>query len=189
MLKNANTGIEPEIATIIVGIMQVVATLFASLLVDRLGRRILLIISAFAMATCTIVMGIYFFLQDKDRALTSSLGWLPITALCIFIIAFSIGFGPVPWLMLGEVFGQDVKGLAGSLSGTLNWVLAFIVTKTYSNLAAAIHTGPTFWFYSVLTIIGAVFVIFVVPETKGKSLNEIQDQLDSGKQKESSGAV
>ena len=165
--------------------MQVFATFFASLVVDRLGRRILLIVSAFAMASCTIVMGAYFYMQDLDPHEMESLGWLPVTALCIFIVTFSIGFGPVPWLMLGEVFGQDVKGLAGSLSGTLNWLIAFIVTKTFSNLVTAINTGPTFWLYSVLSVVGAFFVIFVVPETKGKTLNEIQEQLETGKRKDS----
>ena len=157
--------------------MQVVATFISSLVVDRLGRRILLLLSSTVMALCTFLMGIYFYMQDKDSSSVESISWLPVTALCIFIITFSLGFGPVPWLMMGEVFAADIKGFAGSLSGTLNWSLAFIVTKTFSNLVSAIKIGPTFWLFSVMTMIGGVFVFMLVPETKGKSLNDIQKML------------
>lgn len=116
-------GIDAGIATIIVGVMQVVSTFVASLVVDRLGRRLLLLVSDALMALCTLFLGIYFFMKDRDASSVENLGWLPIVSLCIFIVSFSIGFGPVPWLMMGELFASDVKGIAGSLSGTLNWLL------------------------------------------------------------------
>lgn len=93
----AGSGIEPDIATIIVGVMQVAATFVASLVVDKLGRRILLLVSDAVMALCTLMLGIYFFMKDRDADSVSSIGWLPVVSLCLFIVAFSIGFGPVPW--------------------------------------------------------------------------------------------
>jgi Na+/melibiose symporter-like transporter len=93
----AGSAISPEIATIIVGVMQVVATFIASLVVDRLGRRILLLVSDSIMALCTLVLGIFFFMKERDESSVTSIGWLPVVALCLFIVAFSIGFGPVPW--------------------------------------------------------------------------------------------
>lgn len=101
IFKDADTGINPEIATIIVGIMQVVTTFIASLVVDRLGRRMLLLVSDALMAICTILLGIYFYLQNNNKEDVKGLGWLPVLSLCVFIVAFSIGFGPVPWLMVG----------------------------------------------------------------------------------------
>lgn len=94
---DAAGGIDSGIATIIVGVMQVVATLVASLVVDRLGRRMLLLVSDALMAICTLFLGIYFFLKDRDESSVDNLSWLPIVSLCIFIVSFSIGFGPVPW--------------------------------------------------------------------------------------------
>lgn len=96
----ADTGIDPLLATIIVGVMQVVTTFIASLVVDKLGRRLLLLLSDAVMAICTILLGIYFYLQSNDHDV-SNLGWLPVFSLCLFIVAFSFGFGPVPWLMTG----------------------------------------------------------------------------------------
>ncbi|XP_037908884.1 facilitated trehalose transporter Tret1 isoform X3 [Hermetia illucens] len=177
IFRNANTGIDESLSTIVVGLMQVIATLVSVMVVDRLGRRILLLASGAIMAVCTILMGVYFFLQKRNVNDVDNLGWLPILSLCLFIIMFSLGFGPVPWLMMGELFATDVKGVAGPIAGTTNWVLAFIVTKTFNNLLDGIGTAQTFWLFSGITIIGTIFVFFAVPETKGKSLGEIQKLL------------
>lgn len=158
--------------------MQVIATFVSVMVVDRLGRRILLLASSIVMGIATVLMGVYFFMQSKDKNSVDNLGWLPVVCLCVFIVMFSIGFGPVPWLMMGELFASDIKGVAGSIAGTSNWVLAFIVTKTFVNLNKAIGPGETFWLFSGITFVGAVFVFFFVPETKGKSLNEIQQLLE-----------
>lgn len=174
-------GIKPEIATIIVGSMQVVATFVSSMVVDRLGRRILLLASDAIMALCTLFLGIFFFLKDSDRDV-SGISWLPVTSLCVFIVAFSIGFGPVPWLMIGELFASDLKIIAAPIAGMFNWLLAFVITKTFVNLTTFMGNGETFWLFSGLSILGTIFVFFVCPETKGKSLFEIQKMLAGEKE-------
>lgn len=199
----AKTGIQPELATIIVGVMQVIATFVATVIVDRAGRRILLLISDSIMAICTLVLGIYFYIQESEggEAKVEGWGWLPILSLCIFIISFSIGFGPAPWILVGELFAPDVKGLAASLNGTFNWLLggvlknnfinfclinfyfsAFVITKTFVDIVNALGRGGAFWLFSGLSLVGTVFVFFIVPETKGKSLIEIQGILGGDKE-------
>lgn len=89
----ADTGIDSGIAAIIVGIMQVISVFVSSIIVDKLGRRLLLLPSAIVMSICTILLGAYFYMKDQDKESVSSLGWLPIASLCIFIILFSLGFG------------------------------------------------------------------------------------------------
>ncbi|XP_034484214.1 facilitated trehalose transporter Tret1-2 homolog isoform X1 [Drosophila innubila] len=177
IFKDANTGISTGLSTILIGIMQVVATFASTIVVDKLGRRILLLASGIVMALSTTAIGVYFFLKDQNEENVLNLGWLPVASLCIFIIMFSIGYGPVPWLMMGELFATDIKGFAGSIAGTTNWVLAFVITKTFKNLTDGLGSGPTFWLFAGLTVVGVVFVFFIVPETKGKSLNEIQQEL------------
>jgi MFS family permease len=157
--------------------MQVITTFLATLLMDRLGRRILLLTSEIVMALMTITLGIYFFLADRDASNVESINWLPIVALSIFIVVFSLGFGPIPWLMMGELFASDIKGFAGPAATTFNWLLAFIVTNTFNNLRNAIGTGETFWLFAGISVVGVLFVYFVVPETKGKSLADIQKML------------
>lgn len=98
----ADTGISASLATIIIGVMQVLATFVSTMIVDRAGRRILLLISDSIMALCTLVLGIYFYLQQENPENVNNLGWLPILALVVFIVCFSLGFGPVPWIMVGK---------------------------------------------------------------------------------------
>lgn len=93
IFEAADTGIDSGLATIIVGVMQVISVFVSSIVVDKAGRRLLLLPSAVTMSLCTILLGVYFFMKDQDKDSVASLGWLPIAALCVFIILFSLGFG------------------------------------------------------------------------------------------------
>lgn len=187
-LKDATDTIDASMSTILIGVMQVVATFVSTIVVDKLGRRILLLASGIVMALSTTAIGVYFHLKDQGNDV-ENLGWLPVASLCIFMIMFSIGFGPVPWLMMGELFSTDIKGFAGSIAGTTNWLLAFVITKTFTNITDGIGTDGAFWLFAGLTALGVVFVFFAVPETKGKSLNEIQQHLAGNRSRQEENIV
>lgn len=167
---------QSDTPTIIVGAMQVIAVFVSTLIVDKLGRRILLFISSIAMCITTLILGVYFYLQSIDYD-TLAFNWLPLASVCAFIILFSIGFGPIPWMMMGEIFSPQIKGIAGSSACLFNWLMAFVVTKFYSDLKNEFGPHTTFWIFSVICLIGAGFIYMFVPETKGKSLDEIQIEL------------
>lgn len=173
------------ICTVIVGIVQVLATFVSVLIVDKAGRKLLLIISAVVMSMCTICLGVYFYLQRQDEASVADISWLPLTSLILFIACFSLGFGPVPWLMMGELFSNEIKSIASALCGTTNWLLAFGVTKAYGPLKDSIGGGPVFWIFSAISLVGGVFVFFGTPETKGKSLAEVQAILEGSSKNKS----
>lgn len=180
IFASANVTIAPAIATIIIGVIQVLATFTSSLVVDKLGRRILLLLSALVMCVCLTALGVFFFLQDthgKDSSIVQMIGWLPVIALSLFIIAFSLGFGPIPWMMAGELCLIDIKSFVGSTAGTFNWLLSFTVTSTFNTLNESIGPGQVFWLFAGIMLIGFLFIFFVVPETKGKSIDEIQLML------------
>ncbi|RZB39676.1 facilitated trehalose transporter Tret1-2 -like [Asbolus verrucosus] len=181
IFTETGADIEPSIATIIVGVMQVVFTFIASLVIDKFGRKILLIISDFVMGISGILLGIYFTLKDRELITEDELKditFLPILSLCIFIAVFSLGFGPIPWMISAELLPPEIKSNASSAAGTFNWLLAFLVTKFYRDLTVAIETDTTFYIFSVISLLGTVFIYFVVPETKGKSLEQIQRELN-----------
>lgn len=177
IFASANGGKEMSSASIIVGGIQVVATLLASVVVDKVGRRILLLVSDLMMAVSTILLAVYFQLKQDDPAKVDDLSWLAVLAVCLFIAMFSIGYGPVPWLMVGELFANNVKAFASPVAGVFNWLLAFLVTKVFTNLKDAMGEAGVFWLFSGISLLGTVFVFLVVPETKGKSLNDIQRLL------------
>ncbi|KAL7028219.1 hypothetical protein ACKWTF_005760 [Chironomus riparius] len=178
IFKDAKIEIKPELATIIVGVIQVLATFVATLTVDKIGRKMLLIISDVFMALCTLMLGTYYGLKESNEESVKGYGWISLLSLCVFIIAFSLGFGPVAWIMIGEIFSSDVKGFAGSMAGTINWSLAFAVTAVYPTIRELIGPSLCFLIFTILSTLGILFSIFIVPETKGKSLAEIQQNLE-----------
>lgn len=168
-------------ATILVGFFQVIATFISTIIIEKLGRKILLIISDSVMALSTLTLGIYFSLKDHkavDDATISAIGFLPILALCVYVIVFSLGFGPIPWMISGEIFTSDVKSVTSSVAGALNWFLAFLITKLYLEVQADVGADVVFYFFTVVSLCGTAFVYYVVPETKGKTVEEVQLLLE-----------
>lgn len=179
IFTKAGNSIPPDVATIIVGAVQVISVFFGSLIVDNLGRRLLLLASISVMFLTTLILGVYFYCIDNNHAF-DDITWFALIPLCLFLILFSFGFGPIPWMMMPEIFAPEIKGVAGSSACLFNWLVAFIVTKFYSNMTAAVHGYGTFWIFSGFCFVGTAFVYFIVPETKGKTLDQIQRELNQG---------
>ena len=116
-----------------------------------------------------------------DDDLAKKIEFIPVASLSLFVFAFSIGFGPIPWLMMSELFSPEVKSLESSISTTFNWTLAFLVTKFFTTMVAAVTEAGAFWMFGGFTILTFLFCFFFVPETKGKSLDEIQQLFRSDK--------
>lgn len=175
IFKDAGSTIDPNIATIIVGVVQMLSTFAGVVLVDRLGRKMLLLLSDAIMAVCLLALGVYFYLKSVDNA--DDLGWLPLVSLMLYIFAFSVGFGPIPWLMMGELFAPEVKGTASGVATFFNWTLAFIVTLTFTPLVDGITEAGVFWLFCAICFAGVGYVTVFCYETKGKTLQEIQDHF------------
>ena len=92
----------------------------------------------------------------------------------VYLASFSIGFGPVPWLMMAEIFPSRIRGPAASLVTTFNWTCVFIVTNTFMNLQKAITPYGVFWLFALILLAFIFFIIFYVPETQGLSLEKIE---------------
>lgn len=165
--------------TIVVGVMQTSAVFMGSLVVDKWGRRPLLLTSGTAMCVMTLVLGLYFYLDENAHSM-SEFRWLPLTCICVFVVFSSFGFGPIPVMMASELFAPQIKGIA--MSGTLlfNRLIAFVVTKCYMDVRDAVGSCWPFWIFSIICAISVVFVAFVVPETKNKTLEQIQIELSRG---------
>ena len=177
----AGSSIPPNVESIIVALVQVAATILGALVMDKLGRRMLLNISSSIMVISISALGAYFYIKENlgDTDLATRLQILPVASLSIFVFAFSVGFGPIPWLMMSELFSPEVRGVASSLATSFNWTLAFLVTKFFSDLVAAISEAGSFWVFGGITAATFLFCLLFVPETKGKSLEGIQAMFRS----------
>lgn len=181
IFNDAGSTIEAHLATIIIGIIEVVMAIVVAIVIDKFGRKPLLVLSGSSMSICLGVLGYYFMLKDSDYDVTS-IGWVPLTCLSLFNVTFSVGYGSVPFAVISELFPPETKGVAISTSIIVNWSLVFLVTKLYPiMIASPIKSHGTFWLFSSMTALSAIFGYFLVPETKGKTLQEIQTKLKYGK--------
>lgn len=176
IFEQADTGIDAQVSQIVVGAVMIVASCITPLAVDRLGRKPLLLISAVGMAVADVALGAYFYVMDHQDA--SSLGWLPVTSLVVYIFVYSPGFGALPWAVMGEIFPTNVKALASSLTASFCWLVAFFITKFFSQISLALGAYTPFWFFAACCVAAALFVVFLLPETKGRRLEEIQAILN-----------
>lgn len=151
--------------------------MFGTLLVDRLGRKILLVLSSLFMTLMLVALGIYFYLLENESESVKSLAWLPLTSLCVHLIAYSIGYGPLPWLLLSEVYSKEYNAIASPMTGCFAWALAFAVTISFGYMSDAIGMAASFWIFGVLSLVGLFFSYYVVIETKARTLADIQRLL------------
>ncbi|KAH0554699.1 facilitated trehalose transporter Tret1-2 homolog [Cotesia glomerata] len=176
IFKDAGSTINPFIATIIIGIIEVIMAVVVATVIDKFGRKPLLVISGTAMTICLAVLGYYFKLQ-AEKVNLESVGWLPLTCLALFNVVFSVGYGSVPFAVISELFPPETKGVASSLCIMVNWALVFVVTKFFPSMVEATGPDVTFWTFASMAALSAFFAFFFVPETKGKTLQEIQTKL------------
>lgn len=180
IFKDAGSTIQPELCATIIGVVQVIATLFSSWSIDKLGRKVLLMISAGLMAISTLMMTAFFFIKDleymaKDEI--TKIGFLPLLALMLFIVAFSVGLGPIPWLASSEIFPPAIMARMSSYAGMFNWFLATCVTLGFGPANKLVGAYTSFFVFTVVSASAVFFVLIVIPETKGKTFQEIQDEL------------
>jgi MFS transporter, SP family, galactose:H+ symporter len=170
--KTAQTAI---LATTIVGAVNVLSTVIAILLVDRLGRRALLLIGCAGMMLTLAAIGIVFAIGPSKAA------YLVLACVILYIVSFAISLGPVFWIMSSEIFPNRLRATGASLSTVANWTANLLVTITFLSLLHALGNAMTFWLYAVMALLTLLFVWFIVPETKGKTLEQIEAYWRSGR--------
>ncbi|XP_042516690.1 sugar transporter ERD6-like 16 [Macadamia integrifolia] len=173
----ASAGFPSNVGIILYACLQVPVTALGAILIDKAGRRPLLLISASGLFLGCTLTGISFYMKVHEL----SLQWVPLlvlTGIMIYIGSFSIGMGAVPWVIMSEIFPINVKGTAGSLVTLVNWFGAFVGSYTFNYLMSWSSYG-TFFFYSVVCALAVLFVAKVVPETKGRTLEEIQTSMST----------
>ncbi|XP_013604371.1 PREDICTED: sugar transporter ERD6-like 4 [Brassica oleracea var. oleracea] len=173
----ASAGVSSSnVATFGVGAVQVMATAVATWLVDKSGRRLLLMISSIEMTISLVIVAVAFYLKEfvsPDSNMYNILSMVSVVGVVAMVIACSLGMGPIPWLIMSEILPVNIKGLAGSIATLANWFVSWLVTMT-ANMLLAWSSGGTFTLYALVCGFTVAFVSLWVPETKGKTLEEIQ---------------
>lgn len=182
IFKSSGAELDPNLATVVVSTAQVTTALISSFVVDKLGKRILWLGSNLVMGVGLIILGVFFTLSKRSLVspkVLASLSCMPLLGVLLYIIAFPVGCGPIPWTMTAELFPPEIKGVAVATASTISWFMAFLITNFYFDVKEAIGADVTFYIFAAFCITGAIFIFLVVPETKGKSLYEIQKELNA----------
>ncbi|KAF2889107.1 hypothetical protein ILUMI_17065 [Ignelater luminosus] len=168
--------IPAEYCTMSFGAIQFLSSFIAPNLVDRLGRRWMLFLSGMGMAVSEFALGLYFYRKDNGMTI-DKMFWLPVASLLIFIVSYISGFGPLIWTIMSEMFPIHLKAAAFSVGFCIWWMLAFIVGAIFYPVSNAIGMSGCFWMFASCGFAGTIFIWAYVIETKGKSLQEIQQLL------------
>jgi SP family facilitated glucose transporter-like MFS transporter 8 len=176
IFQMTGSEISPQISTMIVGSLLAAASIIACPLMDRAGRKILLVSSEIVMAICLAVLGAYFYLQGQGVDLTD-VGFIPVLCLGLHLFFFGAGIGAVCMVLLSEIFLPHVRSISASISTFVMALLAFIVTRFYNDLNNAIGIHGSYWLFAVCCFLGAVFAVTSVPETKNRNVYSIYAEL------------
>eukprot|EP00731_Ephydatia_muelleri_P007423 Em0003g1671a len=165
------------VSSFALGGVQVVFTLAGMLLVDLAGRKVLLVVGAVVLSLSAVMLGTEFKLCSAQ---TSSCEYSPmaIAGFIIYMMAFSIGWGAIPWLMMSELIPQRVKGISSGIVTAFNWLLVAIVTKEFKPFSDTVRPWFAWWSFALIIALSIPFVVVLLPETKGHSLEEIEELFE-----------
>ena len=168
-----NTGALTQ--SVFIGCTNVFFTIVAILLLDKLGRRFFLITGTSILTVALIGLGLFF----ESKSIQQNVSWLALVCLLVYIMGFAVGLGPVFWLMISEIFPLQMRGPAMAVCTMFNWGFNFLISYTFLTLTSAITKQGAFWLYAFFGACAVIFFATMVPETKDRSLEQIQSDLGS----------
>ena len=154
---------------VVTGIANLIFTFVAIYTVDRLGRRALMLLGAGGLAGIYLILGTCYYFEVS--------GIFMVVLVVAAIACYAMTLGPVTWVLLSEIFPNKVRGVAVATGTFALWVASFILTYTFPFLNKALGTAGTFWIYTAICAAGLVFFLFRMPETKGKSLEQLEKEM------------
>jgi len=158
------------LATAGVGVVNVGMTIIAMFLVDRIGRRPLLLVGIAGMIVTLGMLGLSFRISNQSVQLS----WIAVICLMGYVASFAISLGPIFWLMIAEIYPLKIRGLAEGMAATFNWSSNLVVSLTFLTLLEKVGASSTFLLYAFASMASWFFAYYLVPETKGRTLEEIE---------------
>jgi MFS transporter, SP family, galactose:H+ symporter len=163
------------LATAGIGLVNVLMTIVSMWLIDRMGRRPLLLVGIAGMVITLGVLGLAF----RISAESATLAQVAVVTLMAYVASFAISLGPIFWLLIAEIYPLKIRGLAEGTAAASNWASNFLVSLTFLTLVEMFGPTWTFWLYGLLAVAAWFFCYHLVPETKGRTLEEIERSFHS----------
>jgi len=171
IFAKANLGVDTALFyTTLVGAMNIIFTIVAMRLIDKMGRKKLMLIGAAGMVVCYLIIGYLFKIEKTD-------GWMLLTFIITTPAFFAFGLGPTVWVVLSEIFPNKIRGAAMSVATFALWVGCYTLTLTFPIFVEVLSTAVTFWIYAIVCVTGFLVIYKTLPETKGVSLEKLEKML------------
>ncbi|XP_004593716.2 solute carrier family 2, facilitated glucose transporter member 6 [Ochotona princeps] len=192
----------PEDDAAIVGAVRLLSVLIAALTMDLAGRKVLLFVSATIMFAANLTLGLYVQLGPRSQSANGTVGLegmflgateqppatppsyltlVPLLATMVFIMGYAMGWGPITWLLMSEILPLRARGVASGLCVLVSWLTAFVLTKSFLPLVNTFGLQTPFFFFAAVCLLSLVFTGCCVPETKGRSLEQIEAFFHTGR--------
>ena len=189
------------IATITVAVILTIGTFISVLLIDLLGRKVLLVVASTGMCISSLLLGAHFYIlndvchgcfgtncttnghvyaHDSAPCDSINISWLAIVSVALFIATFSLAWGAIPWLSMSELMPLRVRGVTNGIATLVNWAFTAVVTFSFQGYADAVTPKFAWWSFAFVIFTSIFFVILFLPETKGHSLEEIEEHFEQG---------
>lgn len=181
LFEEATDAISPQVGATLLILVQAVVSVVPSYVVDILGRKPLMISSCVGCGAVLLLLGVFFTLRDYTQLDTSTVQWIPVAGMMVFMVAFSWGMGTVVNLLLGELFSASIKAKALGLMNIVFGVTMLASTKFLQTMVDYVGLAVPFYVYGTVAVSGAVFCYYSVPETRGKTLEQIQQEFKGKK--------
>ncbi|XP_031355304.1 facilitated trehalose transporter Tret1-like [Photinus pyralis] len=173
----SHSSITPEVSSMIAGSVQLPTAILAMVLVEKLGRKVLFLTSGIACGLALTAEGVFFYIQNEMHGDLSSISWLPTTALILYLIMNSFGLNAIPYVLMSEMLSTNMKAAALSITMAYGGLTAFLVIKFFMPISISWGMHATFWMFAGFCFVGALCTHFALPETKGRTFDEIQSEL------------
>ncbi|KAK4305885.1 hypothetical protein Pmani_022248 [Petrolisthes manimaculis] len=181
IFKVSGTGLSEDLSATITGVVQVLGAVVMGALLDKMGRRRILLCGMPCIIVALACLGLYFYLWGGEQGVPEGVvRWLPLASLLLYFISFNFSLGGVSWVMMGEFFSPEISEVATPIVSFFYWLSSFIFSYIFFPLRGLVGDAGMFWVFSAIQFVGWILIIILIPETKGKTLHQISAHFGKG---------
>ncbi|XP_064403258.1 putative metabolite transport protein YwtG [Halichondria panicea] len=167
-------GIAPFVTAIVIGVMSLCGTIFTTLFIEKLGRKPMLVGGAVIMFLLTGAAATLVFAFNLEEENNDVVGYIVVFLVCLFMLVYSSTWYVIPWVVTSEIFPLEGRGVVVAIATTMNYGATYLFTQSFPSILASVKASGSLYMISIINIVAAVFYLFLLPETKGVSLEQME---------------
>nr|XP_012218357.1 PREDICTED: facilitated trehalose transporter Tret1-2 homolog [Linepithema humile] len=180
IMAKSGVQVDPYLGAVLIGVARLIASLLTAGVSRKFGRRIPSMISGIGMTIFMGALSLYIYMSENGTVMTDD-GVVPVVCMIMYIFTSTLGYLVIPFAMVGEIFPSKVKDILSGLTVCIGYFFSAVTIKTYPDMLKSMGMHGVFLFFAAISLVGVVFVLFFLPETKGKTLREIEDMFSKKK--------